>query len=174
MHIYAVTEIVNNSRKSSFCWKRRTVKVRAGLLGCVSLAIIGCSSGSPESLVGEYALRANGVAEVRVTKYGNKYTASVRRGGGWSNAEEVLPCGDKHYARLFGPDWKSIQPVGLCARSGPFAIFKVKKGSRFRRRTLRPTGIGCSCCQSTGCVSRYSPRWAKQGARCRPHRSPTL
>jgi len=113
------------------------MRYRGGLLTCIVMVVVGCGSGSPDALVGEYAIQANGPPEIKVTKVGGKYLVSLRQDGDWSAAEEVPPCDDRHYADLFGSDWKGVQPVGLCATSGPFAIFKVTRGARARGRTFQ-------------------------------------
>lgn len=110
---------------------------RGGLLACIAIVVIGCSSGSPDALVGEYGVQPNGPAEIKVSKVEGKYLVSLRQGGGWSEAAEVPLCDDRHYSDLFGSEWKSVHPVGLCATSAPFAIFKVRKGARARGRTFQ-------------------------------------
>jgi hypothetical protein len=101
----------------------------------MAIAVIGCGSGSPDTLVGEYAIQAKGPPEVKVTKVGDKYLVSLRLGREWSQVKDVPPCDDKDYADFFGSDWKDIQPVGLCPTSGAFVIFKVKRGARVGGRT---------------------------------------
>jgi len=85
------------------------------LLICgVLFGLAGCSS-APDVLVGEYALRENGPAEVKVSKEGGRYLLSLRDGRSWSTPGEMIPCEDKDYMALFGSDWKMIEPVG-CGR----------------------------------------------------------
>jgi hypothetical protein len=111
------------------------MRYRGGLVACIAIVVACCGSGSPDALVGEYAIQANGPPEVKVTKMKGRYLVSIRQGREWIPFKDVSPCDDKDYADFFGSDWKDIQPVGLCPTSGAFVIFKVKRGARVGGRT---------------------------------------
>lgn len=96
-----------------------------------------CTARSVDALVGEYALKPEGPAEVKISRNGDQFVASVRQGSGWSRPESLVVCTEADYAQLFGPGWKQIEPVGLRATNGPFGIFRVKKGATAQGRTFK-------------------------------------
>ena len=112
--------------------------LRSGLAVVFLLAIFpaSCTARSVDALVGEYALKPEGRAEVKISRDGDQFVASVRQGSGWSRPESLVVCTEADYAQLFGPEWKQIEPFGLRATNGPFGIFRVKKGATAHGRTF--------------------------------------
>lgn len=103
-----------------------------------SVLLASCSGGGVDALLGEYALKPGGQAELKISKSGDQYVASVRRGGaGWSSPDNLVACSEADYAQLFGSGWKEVEPLGLRATNGPFGIFRVKKGATAQGHTFK-------------------------------------
>ena len=107
------------------------------LTAALVLFSASCSASGVDSLVGEYALEQGGRAEVKISKDGNRFVVSVRKGDGWSRPDTLVICVETDYAQLFGSGWRQIEPVGLRATNGPFGIFRVKKGTTAPGHTFK-------------------------------------
>ena len=81
-------------------------------------------------LVGEYSLRQDGPAELRIVRGDSGTQVSAREGdGSWSPSDEVAPCDEAVYAGVFGADWATLNVHGLCSTRGSFGLFRLDKGA---------------------------------------------
>ena len=88
-----------------------------------------------DDLVGEFAIKPNGKAELKITKNNGNYFVQIIKRGKWSEPEELGNVKDSDFEKLFGNNWRDFVEAGLNKKS--FGIFKVKKGYQHKDRTFK-------------------------------------
>lgn len=98
-------------------------------------SILNIISDPKDDLIGEYALKEGGQAEIRITKENDSYFVSIGKNGKWERPEQLDNVSDKDFIDLFGQGWKSYVKAGL--HKGMFGIFKVQKGYVYNNHTFK-------------------------------------
>ena len=88
-----------------------------------------------DDLVGEFAIRPNGKAELKVTRDNGNYYVQILERGSWSKPEQLENVKDSDFQELFGDNWKESVEAGLHKEA--FGIFKVKKGYKSKDHTFK-------------------------------------
>jgi len=92
----------------------------------IAMMLTACTGGKEGKFVGCYALEDGGRAELKITKDGGKFFASIREGGGWSDPEGLHSGTTEELRPLFGDDSERIK-ANLIGDVG-FGIFLVEPG----------------------------------------------
>jgi hypothetical protein len=98
-------------------------------------SILSIISDPKDDLVGEYAFKEGGQAEIRITKENDSYFVSVGKNEKWERPEQLDNVSDKDFIDLFGQNWKSYVKAGL--HKDIFGIFKVEKGYTYSNHTFK-------------------------------------
>lgn len=98
-------------------------------------SILNIISNPKDDLVGEYAIKEGGQAEIKITKESENYFVSITEGKDkWRKPEQLEDVSDKDFTGLFGENWKSYVKAGLHKQM--FGIFKVEKGYTYDKHTF--------------------------------------
>lgn len=97
-------------------------------------SILNVITDPKDDLVGEYAFKEGGRAEIRITKDNGSYFVSVGKNEKWERPEQLENVTDKDFIELFGQNWKSYVKAGL--HKDMFGIFKVEKGFKNNNHTF--------------------------------------
>ena len=119
-YILLITVVLNS------CGQNKKAESGDGTSGTIKTKIFN----PKDDLVGEFEIKQNEGAELKVTKNNGEYYIQLLKKGNWSSPEKLGNVNDSDFEKLFGTNWRDNIEAGLNADS--FFIFKVKKGSKVK------------------------------------------
>lgn len=88
-----------------------------------------------DDLIGDFAIKEGGRAEIKITKENGNYFVSIQQVGKWTKPEQLIDVKDKDFELLFGENWKSYVKAGI--HKDAFGIFKVEKDYQFKNHIFK-------------------------------------
>lgn len=78
-----------------------------------------------DDLLGEYALKPNGKAEIRISKSNGDFVAEILDNRKWSTPKKIVKTNNEKLAFIFGKQMVQHVESGLTSEDAAFGIFKV-------------------------------------------------
>ena len=121
-----------NHKSVQILKKTETFKPAIRFLGTCLISICvmlfaACTNPAESNLLGCFAFKENGKADLKITEKDGRNFLSVRKGKGWSEPEELHSGSSEEIQPLFGDASVRVK-ANLVANKGPFGIFLVTPG----------------------------------------------